>query len=108
MEDDTLSSILTQSGDQILVLTEIVQLGLIPASVDEHVFQTNHKVGVSEQMLNWNPSTSKSITPGYRSALAWIAFSLTWKVVPRFMTKIFIPLAAASGQRFVPTTIVRL
>ncbi|KAE8359624.1 hypothetical protein BDV27DRAFT_149417 [Aspergillus caelatus] len=102
-------SILTQSGDQILVLTEMVQLGLIPASFEGHVFQTSrHKVEVSELMLSWSPSTSNAIPRRYRPALAWIGFGLTWKIVARYMMNIFIPLALASGQQLVPTTLLRL
>ncbi|KAB8216352.1 nucleotide-diphospho-sugar transferase [Aspergillus novoparasiticus] len=109
VEDVTLSSILTQSGDQILVLTEMVQLGLIPGSFEGHVLQTSrHKVGVSEQILAWSPSTSNTIPPRYRSALGWIGLSLTWKIMVRFITNIFIPLALASGQQLVPTTLLRL
>ncbi|KAE8141011.1 hypothetical protein BDV38DRAFT_238458 [Aspergillus pseudotamarii] len=42
------------------------------------------------------------------SALAWIGFSLTWEIVARFLTNIFNPLALASGQQLVPTTMLRL
>lgn len=70
VEDVTLSSILTQSGDQILVLTEMVQLGLAPGSFEGHVLQTSrHKAGVSDQILTWSPSTSNTIPPRYRPAL---------------------------------------
>lgn len=109
VEDVTLSSILTQSGDQILVLTEMVQLGLAPGSFEGHVLQTSrHKAGVSDQILTWSPSTSNTIPPRYRPALGWIGLSLTWKIVVRFITNIFIPLALASGQQLVPTTLLRL